>query len=52
VGNSELDQHRLKKGIADKDGVRNADDDILTQKDTDSLSNEDTHEELPDGAED
>jgi len=42
-----LDQNRLKKQIADDEGVRNSVDDVLTHKDTDDQAMEDTHEELP-----
>ncbi len=43
----ELDHARLKNQIVDKDGIRNADDDLLTHETTDDLSLEDTHEDLP-----
>ena len=42
-----LDFTRLKKQVVDGDGIRNAVDDVLTNRETDSLSMEDTHEELP-----
>ncbi len=42
------DDNRLKKQIADKDGVRNTVDEVLTHKDTDDLPMEDGHERLPD----
>jgi len=42
------DDRRLKKQIADRDGVRNTDDDIFTNPQTDDLPMDDTHENLPD----
>jgi len=42
------DDQRLKKQITDKDGIRNAVDGILTNKDTDDLPMEDEHQNLPD----
>ena len=47
VGSDELDMARLKKQIADQDGVRNTVDDLLTDPNTADLSMEDTHEDLP-----
>jgi hypothetical protein len=49
MATDEKDEKRLKKGIADKNGNRNAVDDILTHRDTDDASMEDEHEKLPDG---
>lgn len=46
-GSDQLDMARLKKQIADKDGVRNTADDLLTNSDTDDLPMEGTHEDLP-----
>ena len=43
----ELDQARLKKQIADGEGMRNAVDDVLTHENAEALTTEDTHEELP-----
>jgi NAD(P)H-flavin reductase len=40
------DDRRLKKQIADKDGVRNTVNDILTNRDADDLAMEDEHEKL------
>jgi hypothetical protein len=46
------DEKRLKKQIADKDGVRDGADDIFTRKDTDDLPMEDTHDnKIPNGDE-
>lgn len=42
----DLDQERLKTGRTDKSGARNSADDILTNRKTDNLSQEDTHEKL------
>lgn len=47
MANNDRDDKRLKKQIADKDGVRNTVDDIPTRKDTDNLPMEDEHEKLP-----
>jgi hypothetical protein len=41
------DQKRLKKQIADADGVRNTTDEIFTDENTNDLPMEDEHEKLP-----
>jgi hypothetical protein len=43
-----LDQKRIKTQKADKEGVRNTTDDILTNPNADNLSQEDLHEKLDD----
>jgi hypothetical protein len=44
-----LDQKRIKtQKVDEKEGVRNSVDDILTDTDTESLSQEDLHEKLDD----
>lgn len=45
---SVLDQNRIKTQRADKEGVRNTVDDLLTNANTDNLSQEDLHENLDD----
>ncbi len=40
------DDQRQKKQIVDKDGIRDASDEILTHKDTDDLAMEDVIQDL------
>lgn len=48
---NEKDPKRLKKSIADPEGVRNTVDDIFTNKGTADLPMEDEHEKLSDDRE-